>query len=270
MAKSYSSLFKNFTAQEKKDFSEVFTGKSGFSRVIKRPRYFFNLVVKLVRSIASRGKLVDDETASPFDASKPKQLPAGISPTTARGESRRVISLPMAESGKRRFQVDHPIVTGTEVKAESSNVYSYWYNYDAKTLFIRYWEVKREGSNSGSPQAGPTYSYSNVTPEEFLTLYKAGSKGTWVWDNLRIRGTVSGTKGGHAYDLVGVGDSGYVPRKATFSSGPSGPGEYFVQRNMNVPGTNIWLKSQRQNQLVSSYAKNTPNRGEPKRPRNGQ
>src|SRR5678815_1557463 len=36
------------------------------------------------------------------------------------------------------------------------------------------------------------YGYRSVTPEMARSLYRAGSKGTWMWDNIRIRGTVYG------------------------------------------------------------------------------
>jgi hypothetical protein len=41
----------------------------------------------------------------------------------------------------------------------------------------------------------------------------APSKGGWVWDHLRIRGTVSGHQ--KDYELAGI-VGGYVPRKATY------------------------------------------------------
>jgi hypothetical protein len=41
---------------------------------------------------------------------------------------------------------------------------------------------------------GSIYQYANVTRTEALSFYYAPSKGTWVWDNLRVRGTVFGWK----------------------------------------------------------------------------
>ena len=65
---------------------------------------------------------------------------------------------------------------------------------------------------------GPLYRYDGVSPDAFLSMLTAGSKGTWIWDNLRIRGTVSGHQ--KDYSLVGIMPTpeypeGYVPRKAT-------------------------------------------------------
>lgn len=41
---------------------------------------------------------------------------------------------------------------------------------------------------------GSIYEYSGVNMEEALIAYRAGSKGTFVWDYLRVRGTVFGYK----------------------------------------------------------------------------
>lgn len=267
MAKSpKDSLFANFSSQEKRDLADVLAGRQHPQKGPKAG-YLLGLMVKLVKTMAVRGEL-DEESQRAATPIRNEQLPAGISPTTLQGTPRRVVTLPMADTGRRRFPIDHPIITGKPVKAESSNVYSYWYHYDSATLYVRFWEVAHEGKWKGTHQAGAVYSYANVTPEEFITLYNADSKGKWVWDRLRVRGTVSGHR--KDYRLVAVSGSGYVPRKATFMSGPHGPGEYFVQRRMKVRGTNVWLSSQRPDVLVSAYERR-PNRGEPNRgePRRG-
>lgn len=38
---------------------------------------------------------------------------------------------------------------------------------------------------------GTVWSYRNVTPGEARDFYEAPSKGTWMWDNVRVRGTKS-------------------------------------------------------------------------------
>ncbi len=82
---------------------------------------------------------------------------------------------------------------------------------------------------------GSLYRYANVTPEEFLTLLAANSKGDWVWDHLRIRGTWSGHQ--KDYELVGV-EGGYVPRKATVRRNPQNKQleEWFVPRRVRAIG----------------------------------
>jgi hypothetical protein len=67
----------------------------------------------------------------------------------------------------------------------SSNVSAYHYDlrgeYDnaPNTLVIEFHD-------------GSFYSYHPVPESLARSLYNAGSKGTWVWDNLRVRGTVFG------------------------------------------------------------------------------
>jgi len=67
---------------------------------------------------------------------------------------------------------------------------------------------------------GPQYAYMRVPPAVFTKMRAATSKGKFVWDALRIRGTIYG----HRYNYVLVqgsvtlqeGMSGvYIPRKAT-------------------------------------------------------
>jgi hypothetical protein len=56
-------------------------------------------------------------------------------------------------------------------------------------------------------------------------MLKADSKGTFIWDNIRIRGTISGHH--FDYQLVGV-QASYVPRKATLTP----RGEEYVSRSV--------------------------------------
>lgn len=92
---------------------------------------------------------------------------------------------------------------------QSSNVYAFAYDPVGRLLYVTYQEP--DGS------AGPMYSYGSVGtpfPESFYqALVNANSKGKWIWDNVRIRGTVFGHK--FPYTLVRPGAGGYVPRKAT-------------------------------------------------------
>jgi hypothetical protein len=123
-------------------------------------------------------------------------------------------------SGTQRFPADHPVVTGEEIPAPgSSNVFSFFYDLTKNAIYIRFL-----GGNSqarGGP--GSLYVYHGCSPEEFVRLYDAASKGTWIWDNLRIRGTQSGHR--KEYSLAAI-SGGYVPRKATMT----GEGEAYVPR----------------------------------------
>lgn len=69
---------------------------------------------------------------------------------------------------------------------------------------------------------GPTYAYFGVSPAVFNRMKLAHSKGKFVWDELRIRGTVYGHR--YRYQLVvgqlvtgfpGAVVQQYIPRKAT-------------------------------------------------------
>lgn len=90
------------------------------------------------------------------------------------------------------------------------------------------------------------YRYSPVEPELFDELYKtrrggdghggSSTPGTWIWSNLRIRGTISGHQ--KDYALVGVMQQ-YVPRKATVHPDM---GEILVERQVRTT-EGKWLKS---------------------------
>ena len=116
----------------------------------------------------------------------------------------------------RRFLASHPIVTGKMVRATgSSNVWAFGYVFSEGALYVRF-AKKGEGGTPSGP--GPLYRYAGVTPDQFLSLLTAGSKGTWIWDNLRIRGTTSGQQ--KDYELLEIMPApaygeGYVPRKET-------------------------------------------------------
>jgi hypothetical protein len=139
------------------------------------------------------------------------------------------------------YPKNHPVVTGKFVRAPSStNVYEFGYDVDNHFLYVRYQESHERGTRGGP---GPLYRYTAVLPYQFITLYNAGSKGRWVWDNLRIRGTISGHQ--HGWELVGVMEGQMVPRRATVKpvmgttrgGRPKklGSQEWFVLRQVQTP-----------------------------------
>ncbi|MFH0982038.1 MAG: KTSC domain-containing protein, partial [Planctomycetota bacterium] len=139
---------------------------------------------------------------------------------------------------RRKLPENHPLYTGEMVRCGGENVYSIGYDMDNAYLYVRFW-AKSHGKKSGP---GAMYRYFDVRPEKFLAFMQArDSAGTWLWDHIRIRGTVSGHY--HDYALVGI-SGGYVPRKAT--AGPGGS-EWYVQREIRTTG-NRWIKSQLQTQ----------------------
>lgn len=138
-----------------------------------------------------------------------------------------------------RGDPDDPIYRGEMIKVQSSNVHSIGYQYnDASpskgTLLVRYLQGTKQ-----SKYAGPLYEYYDVHPAVFDSMRKASSKGKFVWDRLRVRGTVSGHR--KQYKLAGI-SRGYVPRQAK----RYGDNEYFVTRSVtgvNTAGEKRQFKS---------------------------
>jgi len=161
-----------------------------------------------------------------------------------------------------------PMVTGEMIPVQSSNVHSIGFIYDFDNtlngvLKVRFLQGKR--SDRRQKIAGPLYFYYNVEPKLFREFRKAISAGVFVWDNLRVRGTVSGHQ--KPYELKGVAE-GYVPRKATRYGG----NEYYIQRQINVrhtrTGSRRTISSEKPDRLVQPYPdRGTPGRGAPNRGR---
>lgn len=96
----------------------------------------------------------------------------------------------------------------------SSNVHSFAYEWNPQNerepgnLLVRF--LGGDSKNRSGP--GPLYRYESVPRSVFVAMRLASSRGKFVWDALRIRGTVYG----HQYpvELIGTGPSDYVPRRA--------------------------------------------------------
>lgn len=69
------------------------------------------------------------------------------------------------------------IYKGYWLPFHSTNVRAVKYDIDSQKMFI---EFKGKG--------GP-YEYDGISKEKAMTFLQAGSKGGWVWDNLRVRGS---------------------------------------------------------------------------------
>lgn len=178
--------------------------------------------------------------------------PLGISPTTKTGSPRKVVDIEI-DGRKRRLPIEHPLISGHVVYTpQSSNVHSF--NYDIENWWLH---VRFQNPDGG---AGPLYRYFNVAPKLYLSMLDAPSKGTWVWDHLRVRGTVSGHQVDYA--LVGVTNA-YVPRKATLRP----DGEWYVGRTVRSKAGKT-LSSQHPDRLVRALQ--PVNRAAPKRPNTGR
>jgi hypothetical protein len=186
-----------------------------------------------------------------------RRLPFDVSPTTKAGKPRKTIDMP-GPAGKTRFKVTHPAVTGEWVKTpQSSNVYAVRYQAEEAELFVRFYKPAPKGQPRTRP--GPIYKYSEITPRMARSVFQAadgGSPGSWVWDFLRVRGSVSQHQ--KPYKLVGI-VGGYVPRHAR----SIGDEEWYMPRDFYAPKQKKWYRSRLGKEMVINRGE--PNRGEPNR-----
>ena len=120
-----------------------------------------------------------------------------------------------------------PLVEGM-IPVTSSNVHSIGYEWAAQegqpgNLLVRF--LAGSGKERSGP--GPLYRYRDVPRAVFVAFKMASSKGKFVWDELRVRGTVSGHQ--YQYELAGTGFDDYIPRQAGLMRGMTG--EYFLKRS---------------------------------------
>lgn len=171
---------------------------------------------------------------------------------------------------RNRIRNTDPLITGEMIPVESSNVHSIGFRLDPDdnpndalqskgTLLIRFLADRGKGKKAGP---GPLYEYYDVPASLFQAFRRASSKGGFVWDEVRVRGTVSGHK--YSYDLAGI-TGGYVPRQAGIKRGEQG--EFFMTRRFREGGQ--VFTSRLPEQRVSDRGPNrgTPNRAEPNRGR---
>ena len=165
----------------------------------------------------------------------------------------------VVQVGRLRVKPDDPLVTGEMVEVTSSNVHSIGFDWDPQnathgTLKVRFLQKRADGSNG----PGPLYEYFNVAPEVFKAFRVADSKGRFVWDRLRIRGTVSGHR--FRYRLKEIAN-GYMPRQAV----RFGQNEYFIKRRQaytsKTTGERRTFESQLEDRRVGAYR--PVNRGRP-------
>lgn len=182
---------------------------------------------------------------------------------TRAGTPRKTVDIQIG-SRKRRYRWDDPILSGEMITVASSNVHSigFLFNHEEATkgtLKVRFLQQSRGRTTKGP---GPLYHYYDVHPDVFGEFRKAASKGEFVWDRLRIRGTVSGHR--FHYDLKGI-TGGHVPRKATRFE----ENEYFVGRRLKARSTRTYrtrtFESELPDRLVRRLGE--PNRGKPNRGR---
>lgn len=120
-----------------------------------------------------------------------------------------------------------PLTQGM-IPVTSSNVHSIGYEYAAVdgqpgNLLVRF--LGGTGKERGGE--GALYRYRDVPLSVFISFKLASSKGKFVWDELRVRHTVSGHQ--YDYELAGTGATDYIPRQAGMKRGMAG--EYYLQRS---------------------------------------
>ena len=115
------------------------------------------------------------------------------------------------------------------IPVTSSNVHSISYEWPTadrtrpRDLLVRF----LSGTGKQRQGEGSLYKYQSVPYHVFEAFEAAASMGAFVWDELRIRGTVSGHQ--YAYDLAGISADGYIPRQAGLKRGHHG--EWYMQRS---------------------------------------
>lgn len=155
-----------------------------------------------------------------------------------RGIGRRT-TIDRENQGERtRVNNNDPLFTGEMIPVDSSNVHSIGFLLEGVeqgqpsqgailhtlkgTLLVRYLATRGDGIRSGP---GPLYEYQDVPATLFMDFQRASSKGIWVWDHLRVRGTVAGHR--YAYNFAGSEDSN-IPRQAALRRGQTG--QHFIRR----------------------------------------
>jgi hypothetical protein len=186
-------------------------------------------------------------------------LADGWNDRTGRGQPRSKVKTTDSDGTHREDDIASPVITGEETFVElmSSHVYSYSYQHDTETLFIRYQQY--ENGRRGGP--GPAYEYYGVKPEEFRAMVNAPSKGTWIWDELRVRGNAFQHQ--KNYKLSRWVD-GYIPRQATTGYHDGMRADMYKPREIRVSGGQ-WIKSELPEQVVKTHGRTTAPSGAPDR-----
>ena len=226
------------------------TTSSSMSRGIDRARAW----------LKSMGYNVPEDPEALEDPRNKVVFPQGQTGYTTKGDPRRLVDVSV-EGRRRRYPVEHPMMTGEMQMAHgSSNVHSYGYDLDTRTIYVRYLGVGAKGSRAGK---GSLYGYYNVPAPVFEGFLKAASKGQYVWHQLRDGKKQPGEHSIHShfydYKLVGV-ENDYVPRKAML-------GGFAKREILTSKGRLLSSSSGRSGTNLSPPPINrgTPNRGTPNR-----
>ena len=159
-----------------------------------------------------------------------------------------------------RYNQDDYEITGEMMPVTSSCVHSIGFQMNMENparslLLVRYLQGPKD-----SKTMGPLYGYKNVHPKLLRQFVVANRKGIFVWDELRIRGSVAGHQ--YAYTLMGV-VGGNIPRRARIFNNV----QYLIRRTKTEDATGKTVHSHLQSKRIGPYrpTSNRPNTGNPNR-----
>lgn len=198
---------------------------------------------------------------------EPREQPAPIAPR----KQRLTTDVDFGRAKLRnRVRNEDPLVSGKMVDVQSSNVHSIGFRIDPDsaqgmhqstgTLLIRFLDTDGSGKRSGM---GPLYEYYDVPAALFQQFRRAASKGKFVWDRIRVRGTVAGHR--FSYSLADIVRD-YVPRQAGIKRGSQG--EFYMTRRFRDSTGRLLTSRLPEEQVRASgfnYTRGEPNRGTPNR-----
>jgi hypothetical protein len=158
-----------------------------------------------------------------------------------------------------RYRTTDPEVTAEMVPVTSSNVHSIGFVMNLKNPANSELRIRFLQGKGTSKTAGPLYGYANFHPTLFRQFIRANSKGTFVWDEVRIRGTVAGSQ--YRYTLLET-VGGNVPRRAMLVNGVQ-----ILKRRKKMSKSGRMGVSRLQTQILGPYrpTSNRVNRGNPDR-----
>lgn len=112
----------------------------------------------------------------------------------------------------------------------SENVYAIAYDIASETLYVQYkhWDPSMPLDAQEGP--GAIYAYSPVPLFKARSLFRAQDVSSWIWDNIRVRGTWSQHRTGMQ---IMTSSQGYLPRRAAMGKNNQ---EWFIPRQMGLPG----------------------------------
>jgi hypothetical protein len=269
--------------QKVKDVLELLTGSGSSSTARARSALISTLnagLKNLGGDVEKAVNLIEQLTPQLFGGETKTPEQAGGTRVDVLPEQRRILpSEPATWQGMRlidgnrveirtpsfrgRYFMDDPAITGKMVPVTSSNVHSIGFQMNLKnpltsTLFVKYLQKYGNGGQLGS---GPIYGYKNVHPRLFQEFLAANSKGGFVWDRLRVRGTVAGSQYEYYLDSI---SRGYVPRRAVIENGI----QILKRRKRTEAKSGRTVVSQLQEKVIGPYSPRKgagPNRGNPDR-----